>query len=1280
MQRSILRSLPAAAILCAVLLSCPVGSAARAAGDSWVFTASHDGALTAEFDLRPPSEAPGRLLVLPAGARTVELLSATDESGEREVPLTAIGMGPIMRMRKTPLVPLWIDPRVVESLKAQGSARIKVRLHARDEKGSTIEAGAGVLKATCADNRGGYLIIAADPYADALAPLVEWKRACGYEVTLALTSQTGRTVADIQAFVQNAYETWETPPLFLLLVADVEDIPSGDVLGNVSDQVYACVDGDDFLADIHVGRFAVKNAQEVAVQVAKTVGYESRPDTAGTLPADPETWFDRALMVAANHGSATPVPTCQWVREELERVGFSRVSEVYYPPFSDGCSQTYGCPIGKAINDGVSIVNYRGWARENPPGWDVPDYTTEDIAALTNGWKLPVVFSIVCNTGDFGRTNEDCFGEGWLKAGTVDAPAGAVAFVGTAEHWSRTRWNDRIDLSLFESFCYDGVRQLGPMLASAKASLLAYFPTEIYLEDVVEEEAVEFYNKIYNILGDPGLEIWTTRPRVLEVTGMPATIPAGTNCLSLQVVETDGGREVAGAHVACTQDGALIGYATTGASGEAHVAISLASNGPVECTVTGTDLYPWRASANIVPAERALTCTGADVINGLNTIIPGRVPDLFVYVRNTGSVPLSGVSATISAPPGVEVISGATVFAPIAVGATELSADPLKIRVAEDTENGARLRFLLHPEVNGEALASTEFRLTVVAPECVVQSMTDGGDGVFDAGEECDLVLTVRNDGAASGGILRATLHAPSPEAGIAVLDSSGTFSAIAPGMTGDNAADPFHVRLDGRLAAGTVIPLRLTFRGDDGPVVRAAAALVVGRVDGGAPIGPDAYGYYAYDSADIDYRAQAPAYRWVEISSRYDGPGTRLPIDIDDRVPQIVRLPFSFQYYGASYDSVLVSDNGWLAFDTTYFFDTRNWAMPDRWGGGCQVAAFWDNLNPMIAGTDGIYAWHDTEGHRFIVEWNRLRNFEESATNWQTFQIILYDPAWHATSTGDGEIVIQYKHIMDDDWKTMYSTVGIEDQSETIGLQYVYCNQYAPGAVPLAAGLAIRFTTDAPVYDPIAVDDFVASWMPGGGHTPERDRAGEGAGEDPSFPGAVQVRWDCDEEIPIAGFELLRASRDEAGATWMEPECVHAGRLPAATRCFTDPTADPGARYLYRLRAVATVGEGRTIGETVYEGPIGQGPALRLASANPSAAGAVLLLRANPGATAEVLVFDAAGRRVRSLTGEQGNAAARFFAWDGRDAAGRLVPSGVYWLRAVTGSETNSIRLAVVR
>jgi hypothetical protein len=80
-----------------------------------------------------------------------------------------------------------------------------------------------------------------------------------------------------------------------------------------------------------------------------------------------------------------------------------------------------------------------------------------------------------------------------------------------------------------------------------------------------------------------------------------------------------------------------------------------------------------------------------------------------------------------------------------------------------------------------------------------------------------------------------------------------------------------------------------------------------------------------------------------------------------------------------------------------------------------------------------------------------------------------LNDPAYYPTTSGDGEIIVQYNKV-----KVPESvTVGIENSSQDIGLQYVFNQIYDPTATHLKAGQAIKFTTEPPfAYILTSVDD----------------------------------------------------------------------------------------------------------------------------------------------------------------------------------------------------------------
>jgi hypothetical protein len=63
----------------------------------------------------------------------------------------------------------------------------------------------------------------------------------------------------------------------------------------------------------------------------------------------------------------------------------------------------------------------------------------------------------------------------------------------------------------------------------------------------------------------------------------------------------------------------------------------------------------------------------------------------------------------------------------------------------------------------------------------------------------------------------------------------------------------------------------------------------------------------------------------------------------------------------------------------------------------------------------------------------------------------------------------------------------------------------------------------------------------------------------------------------------------------------------------------------------------------------------------------------------ANIAIFDGAGRVVRSLPSLPCGAT-RSVSWDGRDADGRIVPAGIYFVRAKAGSEMAARAVVLVR
>ena len=273
-----------------------------------------------------------------------------------------------------------------------------------------------------------------------------------------------------------------------------------------------------------------------------------------------------------------------------------------------------------------------------------------------------------------------------------------------------------------------------------------------------------------------------------------------------------------------------------------------------------------------------------------------------------------------------------------------------------------------------------------------------------------------------------------------------------------------------------------------------------------------------------------------------------------------------------------------------------------------------------------------------------------------QTFELILSDAQANATPSGDSQIQFQYKQILNIDMKRMYASVGIENATADDGINYTYSAVYPAAAAPLSSGLAIRFTTERPVYNPFTLAEFHAA--PG--------------------TNGVRLSWSPADARPRGGSRIYRAGRN-GDFTQITPAL-----LPAGDRSYLDCTADPDSVYSYKIGSLDPVGRETVLGPFRYDrrnadsSPLGC--TLICRSPNPHRGPFYLSYTVPREGAVTLAVFDVNGRMVRTLA--QGSAAAgRWTArWDGRDARGRQVGAGVYFARLAAGGEQRRLRIELIR
>jgi hypothetical protein len=746
------------------------------------------------------------------------------------------------------------------------------------------------------------------------------------------------------------------------------------------------------------------------------------------------------------------------------------VDTIFYPPY------VAPNPVGSTIDAGVGIVNYRGWGAAQ--GWHYPEFYVDDINALSNGNALPIMTSCVCGVGNWESWGYDpCFVEAWIRAGTPgDLKGGPVAY-GPSDFNTHTRWNNAVGSGLYQGILYEGLEHFGQAALRSKFEVWKWFVDERGADDWVD-----YYYNVYNIVGDPELWMRLEAPDYFVVTH-DASVDLGENNLSVKVTDT-GGNVVPGAEVVLYKENEFL--ETRVLAGEDRVLMPMPAEtaGTTNVTVAARGYKPYVGHTDVVTSSGAQVghyshsidddSSGGSSGNGDGVVNPGETIEIAVTLKNYGLSTASSVTCSfeeLEHSKWVNVVTPqAATYGTISAGGTASGSNPFVFEVTDGCPDGKQLTFLLEATDGSRATHESEVRVTVGAPVLSYYSVSVSGDGVLDPGETASLTVTLANDGPRAAGAVTGTLSGPT--SGLTVSDASGYWGTVPSGGMASNSGNTFSVTAASNVADGHEFLLVVDLAGDDGLSQFVMFPLVVGTPGTTDPGGPDDYGYYCYDDTDGGY-SEAPTYSWVELDPAYGGSGTDLGMAYDEMVD--VALPFTFRYYGQYFNTIGICSNGNIGMgpQPVWEHQPRNTPIGAPLGPAGMVAPFWDDLNPS---SGGKVLYEDLGSGRFAVEWSRVRTtyVDQSTFNPydQTFQLILYDQDVYHTESGDGEIVFQYHTIANADTANG-ATVGIECLDQTDGVEYSFFRLYPDSSEPLAAGRAIKFTTDPPdPYPSVGVED----------------------------------------------------------------------------------------------------------------------------------------------------------------------------------------------------------------
>ncbi len=897
-----------------------------------------------------------------------------------------------------------------------------------------------------------HVVITSSALAPYFEPLVQWHTQKGYKDTVVTTewiyaNYTGPgDTLQIRQFVIDANSTWGT--MYFLMGGEGSIVPFcrryyyGEYPDQItpSDQYYSDYDSD-WIHEVFVGRASVESEAEANIFINKVLKYEKDPPL--------NDYACDMLLIGMDLNPSTH-------SEDLKEAVAS-----YVPGYFD-INKVYDSHAGNhrdsAIyywNEGMNLVNHSdhcnvtlmGIGSENH-GWHI---TNTDVDGLTNDNEPCIIVSDGCepNAMDYN----DCIAEHWVIYN--DNQAG-IAFNGNTRHgWgyvgSPASLSGELDLWWWYGLFAQNQEDLGKALIYAKHSFSAVTGIRAHCEWT------------FNLLGEPAMPIWTNTPDILQVTYDPF-VGATPGTYTVTVKDNDGVTPVENALVCCwvrdqtPQEMYETGY--TSAAGQAMLNIDPTTPGDTMfITVTAQNYLYYEGYALVTVTSGPFIVTGTMLLDtgGDGQPNPGEAVDFGIYAKNIGVDPVYDLYGLLSSTdPYVTAISvDSSWYNDIgADGDSALSNPYYDFTIADDCPDAHIIDFTLEFHDQHDSIWIAYPAVTVFAPRITYQGVTviNGywDNGMLDPNEAAELVVSLMNEGTAIAENVTATLLSSSP--GISIVDGSGSYGAIDPGNTADNASDPYTVYASSSIAFGTSVDFSLAL--ESGVYFDTVDfSLIVGAM----PPTDTGY-YYAYYSGGA--YAQAPVFDWVAIDSTQSTyPGVSLDLDRNETV--VIDLPFTFTYYGIDYDRISISSNGWIAMDSTESTDYSNSAIPFVDGPPAMIAGIWDYLHPGNPGEPSdIYYYYDQTNHRFIVEYFMVEHYP-SGGNHETFEIILHDPEYYPTPSGDGEILVQYLTGFQLEGSL---TMGIENADETVGLQYYFNGTYDSLAAPVTDAFAVKYVASAPM------------------------------------------------------------------------------------------------------------------------------------------------------------------------------------------------------------------------
>lgn len=619
------------------------------------------------------------------------------------------------------------------------------------------------------------------PYAEQIK---EWRTKQGIITGIVTLNQIGGNTAPIlQNYFQNAYSTWEIPPVAVLLMADYGTNANNRIISPiynnycVSDNILADMN-NNHMPDIIFARMTAENETHLQTMVSKMLDYESNPPQSAAFYNHPitalgwqtERWFQICAETVGGYWreeqnkqpirinqiySGTPGSLWSTATNTATVVNYFGPNGLGYIPASPtqlgGWTGGTTQMITNSINAGTFMILHRDHG--GITAWGEPSYNNNNINSLTNTQnnQMPYVLSINCLTGKYNHSSES-FTEKFHRHTHNGLNAGALGVLAASEI-SYSFVNDAFVWGTFDNMQPDFMPDYGnfvdergylPAFGQAAGK---YFLQQSQWPFNVNNKQVTYH--LFHHHGGAFMKIYTEVPQDLTVTHESVLLSGQTQ---FNVTADQG------AYIALTVNGELIGRAA--ATGQ-PLAIPVSPQSPGDemvITVTRQNHFRYESAIEVIPLDGPYVISDAYTINdqlGNNNGLMdyGETIMLNFSMKNLGNELAEGVAAAISTDdPYIELVNANAVFGNIPSQQSVTVNNAFTWTLSGQVPDGHNVTFTVTATDSDAGSWTSQFSVPAHAPLLtengfVVNDATGNNNGILDPGETVPVNFFLKNAG-----------------------------------------------------------------------------------------------------------------------------------------------------------------------------------------------------------------------------------------------------------------------------------------------------------------------------------------------------------------------------------------------------------------------------------------------------------------------------------------------------------------------------------------------------